>query len=53
VAEAYMKYGLLEGLIQLMQNKVMYAQYIISIDRQLIGEEDTLLWLSRGEQKVE
>jgi hypothetical protein len=31
----------------------MDDQYIRSIDRQLISEEDTLLWLSRGEVKVE
>jgi len=27
--------------------------YIRNIDRQLIGEEDTFLWLSRGHLKAE
>jgi len=28
----------------------MHGQYIINIeDRQLIGEEDTFLWLSKGD----
>jgi hypothetical protein len=31
----------------------MHGQYIISMDRQLIGEEDTFLWLSRGDLKEE
>ena len=31
----------------------MDGQYIRSIDRLLISEEDTLLWLSRGEVKAE
>jgi hypothetical protein len=31
----------------------MYGQYIRSIDRQLITEEDTFLWLSRGDLKAE
>jgi hypothetical protein len=31
----------------------MNGQYIRSTDRQLIGEEDTLLWLSRGDLKAE
>ena len=30
----------------------MHGQYIRSTDRQLIGEEETFLWLSRGELKV-
>jgi hypothetical protein len=29
------------------------GQYIRSTDKQLIGEEDTLLWLSRGDLKTE
>jgi hypothetical protein len=36
-----------------MENKVMHGQYIRNIDRQLIGEEDTLLWLSKGDLKTE
>ena len=31
----------------------MHGQYIINIDRQLIGEEDTFLWLSKGDLKTE
>jgi len=31
----------------------MHGQYIVSVDRQLIGAEDTLLWLLRGELKGE
>jgi hypothetical protein len=31
----------------------MHGQYIISIDKQLISEEDTLLWLWRGDLKAE
>jgi uncharacterized protein YheU (UPF0270 family) len=34
------------------QCEVMHGQYIRRIERQLISEEDTLLWLSRGELKV-
>jgi len=35
------------------KNKVMHGQYIINIDRQFIGEEDTFLWLSKGDLKAE
>jgi hypothetical protein len=31
----------------------MNGQYIRSIDRELIGEDDTFLWLSRGDLKTE
>jgi hypothetical protein len=31
----------------------MHGQYIRNIDRQLIGEEDTFLWLSKGDLKAE
>jgi len=31
----------------------MHGQYIINTDRQLIGEEDTFLWLSKGDLKTE
>jgi len=31
----------------------MHGQYIRNIDRQLISEEDTFLWLSKGDLKVE
>jgi len=30
----------------------MHGQYIRNIDRQLIGEEDTFLWLSKGNLKA-
>ena len=35
------------------KNKVMHGQYIRNIDRQLISEEDTLLWLSKRDLKAE
>jgi len=31
----------------------MHGQYIRSVDRQLIGTEDTLLWVLRGHLKGE
>ena len=31
----------------------MHGQYIRNIDRQLISEEDTFLWLSKGDLKEE
>ena len=31
----------------------MHGQYIRNIDRQLITEEDTILWLSKGDLKAE
>jgi len=33
------------------KRKVMHGQYIRSMERQLISEEDTFLWLSRGDLK--
>ena len=36
-----------------MENKVMHGLYIRNIDRQLISEEDTFLWLSQGDLKAE
>jgi hypothetical protein len=42
-----------ESLKTKWQNKVMHGQYIRSLDRQLISEEDTLLWLSEGDLRVE
>jgi len=36
-----------------MEKKLMHGQYIINIDRQLISEEDTSLWLSREGLKAE
>ena len=35
------------------KNKVLNGQYIRSVDRQLTGGEDTLLWLLRGDMKGE
>ena len=31
----------------------MHGQYVRNIDRQLISEEDTFLWLSKGDLKAE
>jgi hypothetical protein len=35
------------------KSKVMHGQYNRNIDRQLIDEEDTFLWLSKGDLKAE
>jgi hypothetical protein len=35
------------------KNKVMHGQYIRNTDRQLISEEDTFLWLSKGDLQAE
>ena len=35
------------------KNKVLHGQYIRNIDKQLISEEDTFLWLSKGDLKAE
>ena len=35
------------------KNRVMHGQYIRNIDRQLISEENTFLWLSKGDLKAE
>jgi len=35
------------------KNKVMHGQFIRIIDRQLISEEDTFLWLSKEDLKAE
>jgi hypothetical protein len=42
-----------EVLEKTWKNKVMHGQYIGNMDRQLISEEDTFLWLSKGELKAE
>ena len=34
-----------ESLKKQWKNKLMHGQYIINIDRQLISEEDTFIWL--------
>jgi len=40
-----------ESLKKKWETKVMHGQYVRSIDRQLSSEEDTFLWLSRGDVK--
>jgi len=42
-----------ESLKKKWKNKVMHGQYIRNIDRQLISEEDTFLWLWKGDLKAE
>jgi len=42
-----------ESLKKTWKNKVMHGQYIRNTDRQLISEEDTFLWLSKGDLKAE
>jgi hypothetical protein len=37
----------------LKKNKAMHGQYIRNIDRQLISEENTFPWLTRGDLKAE
>jgi len=36
-----------------MKKQVMHGQYIRNTDRQLISEEDTFLWLSKGDLNAE
>jgi hypothetical protein len=43
----------LEKVLKNKWKKVMHEQYIRNIDRQLISEEDTFLWLSTGDIKAE
>ena len=47
------KERLREVLKEKRKNNVMHGQYIRNIDRQLISEEDTFLWLSKGDLKAE
>ena len=47
------KARLKEVLKEKWKNKVMHGQYIRNIDRLLISEEDTFLWLSKGDLKAE
>ena len=42
-----------EVLKEKWKNKVTHEQYIRNTDRQLISEEDTFLWLSKGDLKAE
>ena len=47
------KARLREFLKKKRKNKVMHGQCISKIDRQLITEEDTFLWLWKGDLKAE
>ena len=49
----YAKERLREVLKKKLKNKVMHGKYIRIMDRQLISEEDTFLWLSKGDLKAE
>jgi hypothetical protein len=42
-----------EALKKKWKNKVMHGQYIRNMDRQLIGEEDTFVWHSKGDLEAE
>jgi len=44
---------MVESLKKKWKNKVMHEQYIRNTDRQLISEEDTFLWLLKGDLKAE
>ena len=46
--------GRLGGVLKMKsKNKVLHGQYIRTMDRQLISEEDTFLWLLKGDLKAE
>ena len=47
------KSRLREVLKEKWKNKVTHGHYIRNIDRQLISEEDTFLWLTKGDLKAE
>ena len=47
------KRRLREVLKKKWKNKVMHRQYIRNMDRQLISEEATFFWLSKGDLKAE
>jgi hypothetical protein len=49
----HIKARLGESLKKKRKNKVMHGQYIRNIQRQLISEEDTFFWLSKGDLKAE
>ena len=49
----HIKARLGESLKKKLKNKVLHGQYIRSIDRQLISQEDTFFWLSKGDLKAE
>jgi len=42
-----------ESIKKKWKSKVMHGQYIRNIDRRLISEEDTFLWLLKGDLKAE
>jgi Ni,Fe-hydrogenase III component G len=44
---------LTESLEEKWENKVMYGQYIRSINKHFISKEDTFLFLSKGDLKAE
>jgi hypothetical protein len=48
-----MKGRLVVSLKKKCESKEMHSQYIGSMDTQLICDEDTFLWLSRGDLKGE
>ena len=48
-----MKTKLAEVLKKKWESTVMHGEYIRNMDRQLISEEDTFLWLSKGDLKAE
>ena len=46
--------GRLRGVLKKKwKNKVMHGQYVRNMDRQLISEEETFLWLLKGDLKAE
>jgi len=49
----HMKGRLGEVLEKKWKNKVRHGYYIRNMDRQLIGEEDAFLWLTKGDLKAE
>ena len=49
----HIKARLGESLKKKWKNNVLHGRYIRHIDRQLISEEDTFLWLSKGGLKPE
>jgi len=42
-----------ESLKKKWKNKIIHGYYIINTDRELISEEGTFLWLSKGDLKAE
>jgi hypothetical protein len=49
----HMKGRLGEVLKKKWKNKVIHGQYIRNMDRQFISQEDTILWLLKGNLKAE